>query len=222
MALRADGLAADAPFSYVCHRCRRCCHDKLIQVNPYEIARLARNRGLTTGAFLRDFVEAERPYLNRREDGSCVFLGPEGCTVHPDRPLVCRVYPLGRHVVAGGAEDEARYSVVQGHSESEGVFGVAGTIADYLRGQGVEPFSVAAAAYLDALQALFDAWRARPPQGDGEAGDASPEEALPVLDLDLAVAQHCARLGIDEPTDLEARVAMHLAIIRGWAAPGGA
>ena len=30
-----------------------------------------------------------------RPDGSCVFLGPQGCSVHAGRPLVCRLYPLG-------------------------------------------------------------------------------------------------------------------------------
>ena len=38
-------------FGYVCHRCMKCCHHKRIQLNPYEVARLARNRGMTTGEF---------------------------------------------------------------------------------------------------------------------------------------------------------------------------
>ena len=29
--------------------------------------------------------------LKQTESGACVFLGAEGCMVHPDRPLVCRL-----------------------------------------------------------------------------------------------------------------------------------
>ena len=61
--------------------------------------------------------------------------------------------------------------------------------------QGVEPFAASAAAYLDALQALFDAWRVRPEQVDSEAGDASSAEVLPVLDLGLANELLDARQG---------------------------
>ncbi len=221
MTLRASGLAADAPFSYECHRCMRCCYGKLIQVNPYEVARLARNRGLSTGAFLREYVEPDRPYLRRRDDGACVFLGPEGCTVHPDRPLVCRVYPLGRHEVSGGMESEARYSVVHGHPQSEGIFGTTGTIANYLRGQGIEAFTAAATAYLNVLQALFDAWRAKPAPTEESADVVAAAETRgvdepTVLDLDRAIAEHCRRHNCAEPADLEARIALHLEILRSW------
>ena len=162
----------DTAFSYACHRCRRCCHDKLIQVNPYEIARLARRLGLTTTVFLRDYL-ADPPHLRRTDDGACVFLGPEGCTVHPDRPLVCRVYPLGRHIQVGG---EPRYLRIEPHPQSAGVYGTDGTIDRYLAGQGVADFIAAADQYLSVLQALFDAWRRAPwvvedqPAAGAEAG----------------------------------------------------
>ena len=38
-----DAMEPDTRFSYRCTRCNSCCVDKRIQVNPYEIARLARN-----------------------------------------------------------------------------------------------------------------------------------------------------------------------------------
>ena len=43
-------------FSYRCNGCSRCCY-KHIQLNPYEIARLARNRGVDSGAFLAAYAE---------------------------------------------------------------------------------------------------------------------------------------------------------------------
>lgn len=205
--LRAEGLTADAPFSYICHRCRRCCHGKLIQVNPYEIARLARGLSLSTTEFISRYLEPTLPYLRRKEENACVFLGPEGCTVHPDRPLVCRVYPLGQHVTANAPEEATRYAVVEGHPQSEGIFGKDGTISDYLAGQGVAPFVAAARAYLSALQALFDVWQDR----GNEAG--SPPE---LLDMDLSIREHCIRCAEAEPTDIEVRMALHLRIIQDW------
>lgn len=59
-------------FSYVCNRCRRCCHHKLIRVNPYEIARLARNQGrnvLLIPRFRADFLKFPAKFPESRELG---------------------------------------------------------------------------------------------------------------------------------------------------------
>jgi Fe-S-cluster containining protein len=95
----------DSPFSYDCHACRRCCHDKVIRLNPYEVARLAQNRGISTTVFLAQYTGAQGTVLKQVDHGACVFLTPEGCGVHADRPLVCRLYPLGRHVTSERGED---------------------------------------------------------------------------------------------------------------------
>lgn len=210
---------ADAPFSYACHRCLKCCRDKLIQVNPYEVARLARRIGISTTAFIADHLE-DGVFLRRVPDGACEFLGPQGCTVHPDRPLVCRLYPLGRHVAADG---QITYSHHEPHPETQGVYGRDGTIADFLAQQQVGPFVGAADRYLEILQRLFDAWREAPP--DAEAGPAEPpggaasertERVWWLHDLDQAVADYCAKRGLAEPADLEARLDLHLQAIAAW------
>jgi uncharacterized protein len=208
-----------AAFSYTCHRCRRCCYDKLIQVNPYEIARLARNRGVSTSAFIATYLDT-KPYLQRQADGACVFLGPEGCGVHVDRPLVCRVYPLGRHIRSDG---RVEYSQLEGHPESAGIFGHEGTIADYLADQKIDDFVRGSDLYFNQLQRLFDAWREAPEvaasadetemaSAEGAADDPMPD----FLDADKAIADYCARNSQPEPTDLEARMQLHLAAIEQW------
>src|SRR3954447_5435042 len=83
-----------SPFSYVCHACSKCCYGKVIRVGPYEALRLSRQLGISTTEFLREHTEAGGTVLRTREDRSCVFLGEKGCTVHPNRPLACRIYPL--------------------------------------------------------------------------------------------------------------------------------
>ena len=125
-------LQRDSPFSYACHACKRCCQHYRIKANPYEVLRLARHLGLTTTAFI-DAHLVDDAYLPHDEEGHCRFLGEQGCTVHPARPLVCRVYPLGLHVDGQGVE---RFSHLQPHPRTEGEYGATGTVDDYLRQQG--------------------------------------------------------------------------------------
>jgi Fe-S-cluster containining protein len=205
---RASERQSGEAFSYACRRCRRCCSHKRIQINPYEAARLARALGETTGAFRsRWTADGEGVVLRQTPEGACVFLGPEGCMVHPDRPLVCRLYPLGRHV---SPEGRVWFTDVDLEPPPGGEFGEARTIAAYLDSQGAGPFIAAADAYFfwfDAAMERLEAAATRS-AGDGETG---PIEDL--LDLDAVVAQHCRNQGLAEPGDIEARRELHLEIL---------
>ena len=132
-------------FGYVCRRCSRCCQHKHIQLNPYEVARLARARNQSTTQFRRTWtVNGQGTTLAQKPDGTCVFLGPQGCEVHADRPLVCRLYPLGRHVRADGLEYFTKH---EGHPLSEGEFIGNGTVDGFLEAQGARPFMAAQDQY---------------------------------------------------------------------------
>ena len=199
-------LEAGGAFSYACNRCKRCCSDKRIRVNPYETYRLARALGLSTTEFLVRHTIEQGTELARTDDGRCVFLGPEGCTVHADRPLVCRLYPLGRHVVDGEPD---RFHHLEPHPESEGVFGDAGTVADYLAAQGAAPFMHAADVYLDVVAALADtlaSLHASPVSADDDLTTAW-------LDVDAVLARDAA----PAPADAEEAMALHRAALLAWA-----
>jgi uncharacterized protein len=211
-----DGIEVQATprreaFDYACRRCLKCCDHKRIQLNPYEIARLARNRGLTTTEFRAAWTEdGAGVALRQTETGACVFLGSEGCTVHPDRPLVCRLYPLGRHVSADGSE---AFSRIEPHPQSRGVFMDTGTIAGFLEAQGAGAFMQAADAYFFWL---CDAHEHLSEVGDADAAGACEENAEmagDLLDMDAVLARHCAAAEIAEPTDIEARTQLHLTIL---------
>jgi len=199
-------LESGGAFSYECSRCRRCCSDKRIRVNPYETYRLARARGLSTTEFLARHTTAQGIELARTDDGRCVFLGAEGCTVHADRPLVCRLYPLGRHVVDGEPD---RFHHLEPHPESEGVFGDAGTVAGYLAAQGAAPFMHAADVYLDVVAELADALASL------GASPASADDDLDTswLDVDAVLA----RDGAPQPASAEEAMALHRAALLAWA-----
>lgn len=197
-------MNASEPFGYVCGRCNLCCRNKRIQMNPYEVARLARARGVSAAAF-REAYAVNGVWLKQTETGACVFLGPEGCTVHADRPLVCRLYPLGRHVRDDG---RVRFSRLEGDPGSAGEYAGEGTIADYLEGQGAEPFARAADDYFFWWTKASETLTA-----DSGLGPEDDLEAEDVLDLDAAVERHCAAQGRPAPADLEARRRLHLEIL---------
>jgi hypothetical protein len=199
-------LEAGGAFSYECSRCTRCCRDKRIRVNPYETYRLSRALGLSTTDFLVRHTIEQGTELARTDDGRCVFLGAEGCTVHADRPLVCRLYPLGRHVVDGEPD---RYHHLEPHPESEGVFGDAATVADYLAAQEATPFMQAADVYLDVVAALADTLSSL------DASPASADDDLTTAWLDVDAV--LARDGAPAPANAEEAMALHRAALLAWA-----
>jgi Fe-S-cluster containining protein len=201
----------DEPFGYVCNRCLRCCHHKIIQLNPYEVARLARNRGLSTTEFrAAHTVDGRGVVLSQTEAGACVFLGPEGCTVHPDRPLVCRLYPLGRHVVIG---EEERFSHVEPHPQTEGVYSKDGTIGRFLESQGADPFIEAADDYLRWLDSAFAVLREQSGKASKELAEAGAGGDDRLMDMDAVIAEYCTRTGREEPVEGEDRRRLHLSLL---------
>jgi Fe-S-cluster containining protein len=208
-ALKADPRSR--AFGYICHRCSRCCYHKEIQVNPYEVARLARNLGQTTTEFRDAWTrDGAGNTLKQTENGACVFLGRDGCTVHADKPLVCRLYPLGRYLTPDGNES---FVQLEGHPQSAGEFTNKGTIDEFLKSQGADPFIRAADDYYQwicaARKRLAADVNLSAADDLAEAGAAAAD----LLDMDSAIASHCTAFGTPEPTDIEDRKQLHLALL---------
>lgn len=225
-ALRRDNVTynRDSAFSYVCHACCRCCHDKVIQLNPYEVARLAQNRGMSTTDFLARYTERSGTALRRVEQGACVFLTPQGCGVHSDRPLVCRLYPLGRRVTGEGGE---HFLEVQPHPETEGEYGVNGTVRGFLDRQGAGPFIDAADWYAELVGRLSNALHARVEHDAQLTQDVqavleeTKEEGqghrVPDwLDMDHVVKRYCVQQQLPVPTDMISKMQLHIQAIETW------
>jgi len=191
-------------------------------VNPYEVARLARNKGLSTTDLIANYLEPGKPYLNNQSDGACVFLMDQGCSVHADRPLVCRLYPLGQTLTGEGLES-FRYATP--HPETEGVYGHEGTVEDFLTAQGVGPFLQARDRYLTVVYRLLDVLAQDVESHEGALditqqtfGDEECiQQALGKwLDMDLVIARHCQRHHLNEPTDFGERLTLHIAAMEAW------
>jgi Fe-S-cluster containining protein len=155
---QAEPMLSDSRFSYDCLACGRCCAKKSIKLNPFEIAMLAKRRGISTTELMVLATDENAPVLRTKQDGFCIFYqaGP-GCTVHSARPLACRLYPLGMH----RQRDAITYSQLEPHPQTEGIYGDSGTVADFIAGQGVAEYTEGLEAYLTLIKDLYGAWSAK-------------------------------------------------------------
>lgn len=144
-------LTADTRIRFRCHKgisCfNACCKHADVTLVPYDILRLKRRLGLTSGEFLTRYTvpfqmdEDGLPGVKLRthDNGTCLQLdGGAGCGLYEDRPSVCRHYPVAllalREKEASQAQE--RYSLVKeghckGHDEGREI-----SIAAYRAEQG--------------------------------------------------------------------------------------
>ncbi len=114
-----------------------CTRSAPIVLNPYEIALICRESGMSYEDLL-DIVDTDRakgfPLVLLPRDPSCHFWSAAGCRIYPSRPLACRLYPLGR------VFEHGRSHIV--HPELNICSGLVSapekTVGDYLAGQDVD------------------------------------------------------------------------------------
>ena len=233
-------LTRESAFSYSCNRCKKCCHDKRINLTPYEILRLARNLRITTGEFISKFTEEGGTILRfRSEDRGCSLLGEDGCTVHADRPGACRIYPLGGSFQLDGQE---RFALFTPHPESLGVYGTpdtlkpGDTVASFLEAQAIAPYHEANKRYVELLTRLLPLFAGyvttrrlgedRPDAAgndsvlageDPAAGVCSELEITDLFDVDKVVENYCLKLNLPIPADLDTQIELHIKALEAWA-----
>jgi uncharacterized protein len=157
-------LALTDSLPLTCTRAGTCCHGKMVWLNPWELARMAAVKGLTPRAFRDRYCEFGG--IRLRFDGlpgwkglaACSQYVPDlGCSIHAGRPLVCRLYPLGRqrqgkeqHYIHRGSD----FPCLEGCPEVLDLPHV--TVADYLVGQDAMACEAAQDEYLEMMQHLAD------------------------------------------------------------------
>ena len=114
-----------------------CTKSAPIVLNPYEIALICRESGMSYEDLL-DVVDTDRakgfPLVMLSRDPSCYFWTAKGCRIYQARPLACRLYPLGRVFDHGQSYIvQPELNVCSGLAPSP-----AGTVRDYLAGQDVD------------------------------------------------------------------------------------
>ena len=142
-----DGL------KFRCHRgvsCwNECCSHADVTLAPYNIIRLKQRLGMDSSEFLKKYTVPFQPdahgvpglKLRTNDDGACLYMQEQGCSVYSDRPTACRYYPSGvLSMKALGPTDEMHFLLVRedhckGHEEEQ-----IQTIAEYRKDQGVEEY----------------------------------------------------------------------------------
>lgn len=221
--LRRTSLHREVPFSFRCMKCGQCCRNKKIQVNPYEVTRLAHILRMSTAAFIGCYTRDNGTVLDCKKDGTCVFLSVLGCGVHAARPLVCRLYPLGRHVFTTGQES---FSEIAPDVKCKGVYGEDGWIASYLKLQGTFPFMEAADQYLGLLSRLcriLDEEAKDPDKRDvvqyvlQKSVDEDGVSDIGLADVDAIVEAFCEKLHVPVPQNVNGKISMHIRAVEAWA-----
>ena len=194
---------------------------------------MSRLLGMSTTEFLSLYTDNGATTLRSEADGRCVLVTASGCSVHPQRPLVCRLYPLGRMVDETGVEGFAMYSR---QPDCEAEVGHEGTIETFLEAQGVGPYLEWSRRYgelyrrmvglLDRLdvQGRVEVAAAGGSEGTGPAGpgSAGPEQGPnrePLSswqDIDASLAEYCAARHLTMPGEIADAIALHLRAIGEW------
>jgi Fe-S-cluster containining protein len=83
-------------------------------LTPYDIVRMKNRLGITSGEFLKKYTythideKSSHPFAVLKmmddEEGKCMFVTPEGCSIYEDRPANCRYYPVGKGLMIKDSE----------------------------------------------------------------------------------------------------------------------
>jgi Fe-S-cluster containining protein len=157
-----------------CFTC--CCQDVSIVLTPFDVLRMKKAVGLSSGEFLQKYTispftpEQKIPVVMLKmdkENKKCLFVNEEGCSIYTSRPWACRMYPLGfAEPQNPNPEDKKFYFLMKeelchGHGEGE-----VRTVRDWIDNQGIEEYDMMGQSFKELM--LHDQW--------DKAGDLTPQQ----------------------------------------------
>ena len=151
-------------FPLTCSRAGTCCHGNRVRLNPWELMLLAQARQLSPAEFREKHTRASGTVLlfngkpNHTGKASCsLYEEGTGCSVHPARPLACRLFPLGRQIrneSVGYIHEGTTFPCLKECPEVLQLPKL--TVETYLEGQETSGFEQAQDSYLELMQNLAD------------------------------------------------------------------
>lgn len=95
----ADFDDKDDGVEYECQRCTNCCRwPGFVRLSDAEIIRISSYLGISEFEFIQRFTQL-RPQRNglalvdNEEDGACIFLDGNNCSIQSVKPQQCRDFP---------------------------------------------------------------------------------------------------------------------------------
>ena len=83
---------------FECRRCGDCCRwGGYTYLTKEDIKRIAAHFSLGESEFVNKYTDmAQRPRLNLRmkENGECIFLDKDNCTIQSVKPYQCSTFPV--------------------------------------------------------------------------------------------------------------------------------
>jgi uncharacterized protein len=111
--------------------CTECCTQKgFVYLAEGDAARIAAFLGIPEAEFERTYVyrTVQRTRLRVPRDSQCWFLREGGCSIHPVKPVQCRIFPFWPELVESRREwkKTARYCPGIGKGELVQIEGARG------------------------------------------------------------------------------------------------
>lgn len=78
-----------------CGNCHLCCRSDVIMLLP--------EHGDVIESYDHEWVtlpEGRGAVVKKGADGNCIYLGPDGCTIHNRAPAICRIFDCRRWLLS--------------------------------------------------------------------------------------------------------------------------
>lgn len=140
-------LSLDSKFCFSCNpgiSCfTNCCRDVNIFLTPFDVLRMRKKLGLSSGEFLERYTIPliwERSGLpvvllkmDEEQNRKCPFVTSNGCQIYSDRPWACRMFPLDLYSAEGDL-----FTIISEPSRCQGLKEPQEVVMeDYLKQQGL-------------------------------------------------------------------------------------
>ncbi|MBR3791844.1 MAG: YkgJ family cysteine cluster protein [Clostridia bacterium] len=106
--IKASTIGMEDTFKFGCKMCGDCCRKRSepVFVMGYDIYNIAKALDMHPVEALIEYTQCVKGtdshlptvFLKERLDGSCRLLRNGKCTIQSEKPVVCRVFPLGRYI----------------------------------------------------------------------------------------------------------------------------
>lgn len=147
-----------------CSRVGTCCHGNKVMLNPWELAYMANGKKISTSKFRALYTEwcGVRLLFNgaagyNGKPACSQYAEGTGCSIHTSRPLVCRLFPLGRQIqngVTAYMHQSQQFPCLDACPEVLNL--PYFSVEEYLTGQETVKWELAQNSYLELVQLLAD------------------------------------------------------------------